>query len=127
MKLWNGFKKFWTRGLDFSGKTSRSEFWWGVLANALIMLVLLVLLIVSLICFEEVINPFSITMIALFALFCLVELLPSISLIFRRMHDIGKSGANIWVLFIPLFGFFWYLYLVTRPTGFYEKDVTSAI
>ncbi len=121
MKLWSGFKLFWVRTLDFSGRTSRSEFWWGVLANALLMLALILLLIVSLTCFAEIINAFSITMIVLFALFCLAELLPSISLIIRRMHDIGLSGAYILVLLFPLFGWIWYLELVTRPSNFYKS------
>ena len=120
MELESGFKAFWRRAFDFRGRTSRAEFWWGVLGNALIMLALIFYLFVSLLCFESVINAFSIIMIVLFSLFCLVELLPSISLIFRRMHDIGKSGAYILVLFIPIIGFIWYLYLVTRPTGYYR-------
>ncbi len=112
--LSNGFKLFWKRAFDYKGYTSRSEFWWGVLGNALIMLVLLALLIVSLTCMPTPINNFSVTMIVLFSLFCLVELLPSITLIIRRMHDIGRSGYFLFVLFIPIVGFIWYIYLVTR-------------
>lgn len=115
MNLAQGFQLFWKRTFDWRGRTSRSEFWWGVLGNALIMVVLLVLLTVSLTCFHPPVNGVSIWMIALFALFCLVELLPSVTLIIRRMHDIGKSGTYILVLLIPVFGFLWYLFLVTRP------------
>lgn len=114
MGLKNGFKLFWTRAFDYKGHTSRSEFWWGVLGNAIIMVILLALLIVSLTLFTPQINPFSGIMIALFALFCLVELLPSVTLIIRRMHDIGRSGFFIFVLFIPVIGYVWYIYLVTR-------------
>ena len=115
MRLYEGFKLFWTRAFDFKGRTSRSEFWWGVLANSVIMVALLILLIISLTCLPTTVNVFSIIMIALFALFCVVELLPSISLIIRRMHDIGRSGYYIFVLFIPVIGYIWYIYLVTRP------------
>ena len=114
MKLKEGFEKFWTRALDYKGFTSRSEFWWGVLGNTVIMLILIALLAVSLTCISPQINTFSIIMIALFSLFCIVELLPSITLIIRRMHDIGRSGYFIFVLFIPIIGFIWYIYLVTR-------------
>ncbi|MGN1200785.1 MAG: DUF805 domain-containing protein [Candidatus Caccovivens sp.] len=116
------FKLFWLRMFDWQGKTSRREFWLGVLGNALIMLVLLTLLIVSLTCFQNAINLFSLVMIFLFSFFVLIELLPSISLIIRRMHDIGKSGYFIWILFIPIAGFIWYLYLVTRPTDYFLKQ-----
>lgn len=105
---------FWTRAFDYKGYSSRSEFWWGVLGNTLIMLTLIALLIVSLTCFMPQINTFSVVMIVLFALFCVVELLPSITLIIRRMHDIGRSGFFIFVLFIPVIGYIWYIYLVTR-------------
>lgn len=114
MNLSKGFKLFWTRAFDYKGYSSRSEFWWGVLGNTLIMLTLIALLIVSLTCFTPQINTFSVVMIALFALFCVVELLPSITLIIRRMHDIGRSGFFIFVLFIPVIGYIWYIYLVTR-------------
>lgn len=114
MNLSKGFKLFWTRAFDYKGYSSRSEFWWGVLGNTLIMLTLIALLIVSLTCFTPQINTFSVVMIVLFALFCVVELLPSITLIIRRMHDIGRSGFFIFVLFIPVIGYIWYIYLVTR-------------
>lgn len=114
MELWDGFKKFWTRALDYRGTTSRREFWWGVLGNALIMVALLGLWIVSITCVKPMVNTFSIITTVLFALFCIVELIPSITLIIRRMHDIGKSGFYIFVLFISIFGFIWYLCLVTR-------------
>lgn len=121
MTVFQSFKLFFSRTFDFGGCSSRREFWLGVLPNAVIMLVLIGLLVYSLVGFSPVINPFSITMIVVFALFCIVELLPSISLIFRRMHDIGKSGKYILVLFIPVVGYVWYIYLVTRPTDFYRK------
>lgn len=114
MNLSKGFKLFWTRAFDYKGCSSRAEFWWGVLGNALIMVALLALLIVSLTCFTPQLNAFSVIMIALFSLFCAVELLPSVTLIIRRMHDIGRSGFFIFVLFIPVIGYIWYIYLVTR-------------
>lgn len=101
---------------DWHGTTSRREFWWGVFLNAIIMLILIALLISSFFAYANPINNFSIAMIVLFSLFCLVELFPSITLIIRRMHDIGKSGFYIFILFIPLFGLIWYLTLVTRPS-----------
>lgn len=115
------FKLFFTRAFDFKGRSSRKEFWLGVLPNAIIMLILIGLLVYALVGFKKTINTFSVVMIVIFALFCLIELLPSISLILRRMRDIGKSGKYIFVLFIPIAGFIWYIYLVTRPTDYYKN------
>lgn len=116
------FKLFFTRAFDFKGRSSRKEFWLGVLPNAIIMLILIGLLVYALVGFEKTINTFSAVMIVIFALFCLIELLPSISLILRRMRDISKSGKYIFVLFIPIVGFIWYIYLVTRPTDYYKNE-----
>lgn len=114
MKLKNGFIKFWTRAFDYHGTTSRAEFWWGVLGNALIMVALLALWIISITCFKPMVNTFSTVMTVALAVFSIVELIPSITLIIRRMHDIGRSGFFLFVLFIPVAGFIWYIYLVTR-------------
>ena len=114
MELKNGFIKFWTRAFDYHGTTSRREFWWGVLGNSIIMVALIALWIVSVTCFTPMMNTFSAVMIVLLALFALVEIIPSVTLIIRRMHDIGRSGFFIFVLFIPIVGFIWYIYLVTR-------------
>ena len=114
MEFWDGFKKFWTRAFNYHGTTSRREFWWGVLGNSIIMVALIALWIVSVTLFKPMVNNFSIATTVLFALFCIVELLPSITLIIRRMHDIDRSGFFIFVLFIPIIGYIWYIYLVTR-------------
>ena len=36
--MFSAYKKFWTRYADFSGRSSRSDFWWVVLCNFLITL-----------------------------------------------------------------------------------------
>ena len=43
------FKLFFTRAFDFKGRSSRKEFWLGVLPNAIIMLILIGLLVYALI------------------------------------------------------------------------------
>ena len=123
--MFEAFRLFFARAFDFEGRSSRKEFWLGVLPNAIIMLALICMLIFSLVGFSPVINNFSIAMIILFSLFCVIELLPSISLIFRRMHDIGKSGWYICVLFIPVAGFIWYIYLVTRESDFFRNRIKT--
>lgn len=122
MTTFQAFKLFFVRACDFKGRTSRKEFWLGILPNAIIMVILLALLVCGLTMFETALNPFGIFMIVAFGLFCVIELLPSISLIFRRMHDIGKSGAYIFTLFVPIMGFVWYIYLVTRPSDYFVKS-----
>ena len=119
------FKQFWLKELDFSGKTGRREFWLAVLANSIIMVAIIALVVISLFVVSPMLNQFSMFTISMLVAFCIVELLPSIALIIRRMHDIGKSGYYIWVLFIPVVGFIWYLWLVTRPTNYYKTKTLA--
>lgn len=85
------FKKY----VDFSGRARRSEFWYFSLFTAIANLIL------SLIFGEASI---------VISLFSLATLLPSLSVSWRRMHDIGKGGAWNFIVLIPLVG--WILVLV---------------
>lgn len=77
------FKRFWKNYANFSGRATRSEYWWWFLANFLITSA------VALIPFLNIV-------------WGLVTLVPSFALAFRRMHDVGRSGA--WI-FAPVAGF----------------------
>ena len=70
--------------VDFSGRASRAEYWWFFLFSFIIGLI-------------PVVNFLSILLIV-----------PTLSVSWRRMHDIGKSG---WFLIIPLYN----LYLWAQP------------
>lgn len=77
------FKRFWKNYANFSGRATRSEYWWWFLANFLITS-------------AAALIPF------LNIVWGLVTLVPSFALAFRRMHDVGRSGA--WI-FAPVAGF----------------------
>lgn len=77
----------------FTGRASRSEYWWWVLATFILSMIIGVL-------FSFSSNAQSIVM-------CVVNLallLPSLGLCVRRLHDIGKSGWWILIGLIPLVG-----------------------
>lgn len=74
------FKRFWKNYANFSGRATRSEYWWWVLANFLITSV------AALIPFLDIV-------------WWLATLVPSFALGFRRMHDVGRSGAWIFAPF----------------------------
>ena len=82
---------------NFSGRASRSEFWWFYLFSCIVSwIVSLVVGIVS----DWNINSLNIgSWIVILAL-----LLPSLGLSVRRLHDIGKSGWWWFISFIPLVG-----------------------
>jgi uncharacterized membrane protein YhaH (DUF805 family) len=72
---------------DFSGKASRSEYWWFVLFILLVSMA------------ASVISP------KLSALFTLATLLPSIAIAARRLHDTNRSGWWQLIVLVPLIGF----------------------
>ena len=71
--------------LNFKGRSSRSEYWWGYLFNVLLSIALN---------FVPVIG----------GLLSIVMIIPGVALSIRRMHDIGKSGWYLLMGLIPLAG-----------------------
>lgn len=77
----------------FEGRSSRSEYWYFVLFNFLVGLVLGVVDSVSGLVVGEGTGILG-------TIYSLATLVPSIAVGVRRMHDVGKSG---WFLLIPIY------------------------
>lgn len=84
----------------FSGRARRSEYWYFVLLQVIVTAVLNGLYSAT----ESV--AFS----AILVLFDLALLVPNLAVCWRRLHDIGRSGAYYFFVLIPLVG--WILLLV---------------
>ena len=56
----------------------------------------------------------------------LLHLLPSLSLVVRRLHDVGKSGWFYFIILIPVIGFIWIFILSIKEgemgNNFYGSD-----
>jgi len=86
---------------DFSGRARRSEFWWFVLLNSLVSTALGRL---------AEIGDGSSLFTALSGLWSLAVFIPGLAVAWRRLHDVGKSGANWFWLFLPIVG--WVMLIV---------------
>jgi len=75
----------------FSGRASRSEYWFFVLFHMLLVTVGVVLI------------PIGIGLVILI-IGGLVNFLPSLSVLVRRLHDTDRSGWWYWICLIPLVG-----------------------
>lgn len=82
------FQKYAT----FSGRATRSEYWWFVL---FVILVNIVLTIVA----NALNSPF------LPAIASLLFFLPNLAITARRLHDIDKAGWWMLIVVVPLLGF----------------------
>lgn len=85
---------FFAQYADFSGRATRSEYWYAILFTFLVDLA------ISMVCglfFERLEVLASL-------IFALVTLVPGLAVSWRRLHDIGKSGGWYFISLIPLVG-----------------------
>lgn len=80
--------KFWKNYTNFSGRARRSEYWYVVLANVLVSLVSMI--------------PYVGPVIG--GLYTIAVLVPTLALMVRRLHDLGKNWYYIFFALIPLAG-----------------------
>ncbi len=101
--MFAAYRAFWMRGFtDWMGTSSRSEYWWTVLANALIFCVIIALmLLISKNGISNWGDAFAgITLLVVPVVYGVAALVPSISMILRRLHDGGFSSW--WILLYPV-------------------------
>ena len=91
----NAIKFGFQRYFDFSGRSTRAEFWWWLLFAAIANFILTIVDNIA----GMMITP---TLGILGALFGLVVLIPGIAITFRRLHDINRSAW--WILLHLGFG-----------------------
>ena len=91
------------RYADFSGRASRSEYWYYILFSMLIMMPLIALIGYSLVTSTHTgeLSMLSYITIGITALIWLAWLVPSIAINIRRLHDIGRSGWWYLIALIP--------------------------
>ena len=86
--LKDGFNRF----ADFSGVSSRSQYWYFILGTTIASVIA-----------QLAFGDFGGNLVSI------ITLLPTIAVAVRRMHDVGKSG---WFILIPIYN----LVLVLSPS-----------
>ncbi len=79
---------------NFKGRARRSEYWYFVLFNMIASGLLTAIATVGESSFFAILQ----------SVYTLAVVIPSLAVIWRRLHDIGKSGACYFVALIPLVG-----------------------
>lgn len=79
---------------NFDGRARRSEYWYFVLLNTVFVILV------------SLLNP------VLYGLYALLVLLPGLAVSVRRLHDVGKSGAWLFISLVPIIGGIWLLVLM---------------
>ena len=78
---------------DFSGRARRAEYWWFVLVNFGVYVGLGIL--------TRVLGSVG---FAIYLLYALAVIIPSLAVAVRRLHDTSKSGWLFLIVLIPLIG-----------------------
>ena len=115
-----GFKKYAT----FSGRASRSEYWWWALFTFIVSVVLLVPAYVLGITTSpdggRTPGAAAIPLIILMIIFYLAIIVPNLALTVRRLHDAGYSGWLVLLGLVPYLGgliLLIFAVLPSSPTG----------
>lgn len=101
---------FFSRYVDFQGRSRRSEYWWVALFNVVVFGVGTVLaMVLGGVNFETgEMGPLAYVVFGLLGLYALGILVPSIALFVRRLHDINQTGwiylGLVLLGFVPLIG-----------------------
>jgi uncharacterized membrane protein YhaH (DUF805 family) len=88
----------------FSGRASRSEYWFFVLFETLLFAILIILDIVA---FRGFMN-------VLLTLALLILFLPRLAVLVRRLHDTDKSGWWMLIPLVPVIGSIWLIVILCR-------------
>ncbi len=114
------YKKFWKGYVDFTGRSTPSDYWFAYSAHVLIFFAYYLLDAV----FERMVSAtgsmdvFTIGVILLLIFFAsgVAAVLPGIALTVRRLRDAGYNWPYIFIPLIPFVGIFIFIFLLCQPT-----------
>lgn len=114
------YKKFWKGYVDFTGRSTPSDYWFAYSAHLLIFFTWYLLIAV----FERMESEtgssdlFTIGVILLLIFFAygVAVVLPGIALTVRRLRDAGYNWPYIFIPLIPFVGIFIFIFLLCQPT-----------
>lgn len=113
--MFRAYKKYWMGYVDFTGRSSRSDYWLAVLANTIVTIILFSIVIVVIV-FD---SPYHIILNILYLLvmtYFPASFIPSIAIQVRRLRDAGYHWALIFLRFAFVIGDIVLLVLFCQPT-----------
>ena len=110
--IFRAYKKYWMGYVDFTGRSTRSDYWLAVLANTIVSIILFTVIIVVIV-FD---SPGSDYHVIPNLLYGLAIYIPSIALQVRRLRDAGFHWALIFLRFASVIGDIVLLVLSCQPT-----------
>ena len=114
------YKKFWKGYVDFTGRSTPSDYWFAYSAHVLIFFTWSLLLAV----FERMaaetgssdLFTIGVILFLIIFVFCIAAVLPGIAITVRRLRDAGYNWPYIFIPLIPFVGIFILIFLLCQPT-----------
>ncbi|MDA7548732.1 DUF805 domain-containing protein [bacterium] len=95
------------KSFTFSGRSSRSEYWWWMLAGILFQIICTIIAVLG--------------NVGVAAIFPILLVLPTTTMMVRRLHDFEKSGWWLLIVLIPLIGILYLIYLFIQEGDMNEN------
>lgn len=110
------YKNFFKGFLDFTGRSTRSDFWWVWLMNSILFLPLYIFWFQMALNDTEETDPIlGVAIISVYMILAIVLFTPSLAVKVRRLRDAGFHWAFIFLHFVPMGGLA-LLVLLATPT-----------
>ena len=110
------YKNFFKGYADFTGRATRSDFWWVWLMNSILFLPLYIFWFqIALNDAEETDPILGVAIISVYMILAIVLFTPSLAVKVRRLRDAGLHWAFIFLHFVPMGGLA-LLVLLATPT-----------
>lgn len=105
-------KRFFKKYATFSGRASRSEYWWWTLVSVAVGIILNIIIGVgsaattpaSALTSQAAPGPGATVGYILLAVWWLATIVPSLALVVRRLHDGNFSGWLVLIVLVPFLG-----------------------
>ena len=99
------------KSFSFRGRASRSEYWWWILASVLFQIICAIIALLG--------------NIGIAAIFPVLLIPPTTTVIVRRLHDVEKSGWFFLIVLIPIVGILYLIYLFIQEGNVSENIYAS--
>lgn len=107
---------------NFNGRARRSEYWYYILMNIIIMIGLQILIGIG----AATNAPILAGILGIvYLIYALGTFIPSLAVAVRRLHDAGKSGWFLLISLIPLIGSIWLLVILCTEGTAGENEYGS--
>lgn len=116
--MFRAYKKYCMGYVDFTGRSTRSDYWLAVLANTIVSIILFTVIIVVIV-FDSPGSDYHVILNLLYGLamvYFFATYIPSIALQVRRLRDAGFHWALIFLRFASVIGDIVLLVLFCQPT-----------